>query len=51
MEYCKYCKDFNEEKEIMEICQIYISAIQGYFNYNCPVKYCPFCGKILNRYK
>lgn len=47
---CKYCSDFNEEKEEMEVSQIYLSS-SAYFNYECPIIYCPNCGKKLNKYK
>jgi len=47
---CKYCKDFNEEKEDMQITQLEIGT-DGYYNYECPIKYCPNCGTILEKYK
>jgi rubrerythrin len=47
---CKYCKDFNEEKNDMEIYEIDIIGV-GYFFYDCPIRYCPACGKILDKYK
>ncbi len=47
MEECEYCKDFNEESGHMEITEI---AIKGtYFFYDCPIRYCPNCGKLLVR--
>lgn len=49
-ERCRFCSDFNEENEDMTIEQIKIGE-DGYFNYECPMKYCPNCGKILNKYK
>ena len=48
--YCKYCEGLNEEKEEIRMEEIYIEA-WGYFRYECPVKYCPNCGTILNKYK
>ena len=50
MEECQYCNDFNNEKEEMIIDKIYIQTA-GHFWYQCPIKYCPNCGKILNKYK
>ena len=47
---CKYCKDFNEEKEDMQIVKLEIGT-DGYYNYECPIKYCPNCGMILEKYK
>lgn len=49
MKECKYCKDFNEESEEIRIEQIQVSTL-GYYNYDCPIKYCPSCGKVLDRY-
>jgi hypothetical protein len=39
---CKYCKDFNNEKEKIQISQITIKGL--YYNYDCPIKFCPNCG-------
>jgi Fe-S cluster assembly iron-binding protein IscA len=47
---CQYCKDLNNEKEKMKFVEIYIQRA-GCYDYECPIKYCPNCGKILNRYK
>ena len=47
---CKFCKELNEEIEEMRIDEIYIEAA-GYYIYYCPIKYCPNCGTILNKYK
>lgn len=47
---CKYCKDFNKEKEDMEIYKLLIGT-GGYYIYECPIKYCPNCGIVLNKYK
>ena len=47
---CKYCKELNEEKEKIRIEEIYISNA-GYYNYDMPLRHCPVCGKILNKYK
>lgn len=47
---CKYCKDFNEEKQDIEVDGIKIRSA-GYYNYSVPIIYCPACGKILNKYK
>jgi len=38
--FCKYCNEFNEEKQEMEIAEIYIRTA-GYYGYWCPIKYCP----------
>lgn len=46
---CKYCKDFNEEKSEMQIYEIYVE--ESYYIYECPIRYCPNCGKILNKYR
>jgi len=46
---CEYCKDFNKEKLDIEIYEILIAG--GYYFYECPIKYCPACGIILNKYK
>lgn len=49
---CKYCKEFIEEItrtyqkqkiSIVEICVGY----DGYYKYECPINYCPNCGKLL----
>jgi len=50
MTECKYCKGLNEEKEDMQIIQLEI-GIDGYYNYECPIKCCPNCGKLLEKYK
>jgi len=50
MEECIYCRDLNEEKENIQITGIHISKA-GHYNYYCPLKYCPVCGTILNKYK
>ena len=50
MKKCKYCKDFNEEKEDIQITQLEIGT-DGYYNYECPIKYCPNCGMMLRKYK
>lgn len=46
---CKYCKEFNEEKKEITIDEIMIGTT--YYIYECPIKYCPNCGTILNKYK
>lgn len=50
METCKYCEELNEEKEDIEIEEIYLKH-SGHFGYRCPVKHCPACGIILDKYK
>lgn len=48
MKKCKHCKDFNEEKYAITIDEI---RIQGsYYHYSCPIKFCPACGSVLNKY-
>jgi hypothetical protein len=47
---CKYCKELNKEKEKIAIDDIHIRTA-GYFGYYCPIRYCPNCGKILDKYK
>lgn len=49
MAKCNYCKEFNREKKDIEITDIRIGGI--FYNYNCPLKYCPSCGKLLSKYK
>jgi phage FluMu protein Com len=46
---CEYCKDLNAEKQDMEVSQIHM--LDGWFNYEIPIKYCPNCGKILKKYE
>lgn len=45
---CTYCKDFNEEKYNINICEVEIQG--GYYIYHCPINYCPSCGKRLARF-
>ena len=40
---CQYCKDFKEEKFPIEISELRIEG--SYYNYHCPINYCPNCGK------
>jgi len=47
---CKYCKELNEEPEKIEIEEIYLEQ-SGHYTYRCPIKHCPNCGTILNKYK
>lgn len=43
MNGCPYCKQLNEEKYPIEITEI---RIQGsYYNWNCHIHYCPYCGE------
>lgn len=46
---CPYCKDFNDEKYQINICEVEVQG--GYYHYYCPINYCPNCGKILKRFK
>jgi hypothetical protein len=50
MDKCKYCKDFNEEQESIDIHTIRLES-SGYYNYDCPIRYCPYCGTILKKYE
>ena len=47
---CKYCKELNEEKEKIRIEEIYI-AKAGCYSYSMPLRHCPVCGNILDKYK
>lgn len=49
MEGCKWCKELNAEKGEIRIDEIYID-IAGYYQYDCPIRHCPYCGKMLNKY-
>lgn len=46
---CVYCDDFNDETKDIEMSQIRIEGV-GFYNYECPIKFCPNCGNELNRY-
>jgi len=48
---CKYCNDLNEEKEAICITEIEIIPLDLVLGWKCLIKYCPFCGTILNRYR
>ena len=50
MSKCKYCEDFNKEKEEMKIYELEVGYQEFYF-YECLIKYCPACGTILDKYK
>ena len=50
MDKCKYCKQLNEEKEEITIDQIEIGC-DGFYDYSCPIRHCPNCGTILDKYK
>ena len=47
---CTYCKDLNSEPNEMRTETLYLNP-SGYYNYHIPIRYCPYCGKILNKYK
>lgn len=49
MTECEYCKDLNEEKYDVEIHEVYIQG--GYYNWGCMIRYCPYCGRKLDKYK
>ena len=40
---CEFCKDLEDETNV-EITEIKIRSV-GYYGWNCPVNYCPACGK------
>lgn len=42
---CIYCKDFNEEKEDIEISEVIVEGL--HYQYHCPLKHCPNCGEKL----
>lgn len=44
---CNYCKELNEEKNKIEIEQIYTG--DGYFDWSCVINFCPYCGEKLNK--
>jgi NADH pyrophosphatase NudC (nudix superfamily) len=46
---CKYCNELNKETEEIEIYELLIAG--GYYIWNAPIKYCPNCGKELDKYK
>jgi hypothetical protein len=48
MKKCEYCKDFDGEKEDIEITGINVGG--SFYNYNCPITHCPACGKLLDKY-
>lgn len=43
MKKCQYCKDFKDEEKDMEIAQLLVGS--SYYDYECPLNYCPSCGK------
>lgn len=47
---CKYCKELNEEDTIVEIREVEIKP-HGCFYWECPIKYCPNCGKEITGFK
>lgn len=47
---CKYCTELNEEKEKIRVDDIYIENA-GHYHYSIPIRHCPVCGKILDKYK
>ena len=49
MAECEHCKDFNQEKENIKVTDINVGGT--FYNYDCPIIYCPNCGKLLNKYK
>lgn len=49
MEDCIFCKELNEEKSEIEIDTIFIRPA-GYFNWHCPIRFCPACGTRLKKY-
>ena len=46
MKICKYCKELNEERYVV-IEEVYVDG--GYFKWPCPIRFCPYCGKPLDR--
>lgn len=46
---CTTCKELNEEKNEISIDSIYIQSA-GYYNWHRVIKFCPDCGKILDKY-
>lgn len=49
MAKCTHCDDFNDEPKYIEMSQILIDSV-GFYNYSCPINFCPNCGKELNRH-
>lgn len=49
MKHCEYCKDLNEEKEDIEISELFIQ--HSYYEYYMPIIYCPVCGKKLKKFE
>jgi rubrerythrin len=47
---CKWCNELNTETNDMRIDEIYIDRA-GHYGYKTPIKYCPNCGTILNKFK
>lgn len=47
---CEYCKELNTEPNRMYIDGLYINNA-GYYNYRMPIICCPYCGKLLDKYK
>ena len=47
---CKWCDELNTETKDMRVDEIYIDTA-GYYGYEVPIKYCPNCGTILNKFQ
>jgi hypothetical protein len=47
IETCKECKDFNERRDYTS------DSFEMCFKWECkcPIKHCPNCGKVLDKYK
>lgn len=48
MNKCVYCEELNEEKWSIEITELKIQS--SYYNWNCEIRHCPYCGKLLKKY-
>ena len=46
---CSYCDRLNKEVYEAEITQIKLQW-DGWYRFNCPIIYCPSCGRKLKRY-
>jgi len=49
MKLCKHCKNFAEEEKKMEMTQLQIMT--SFYNYDCPINYCPNCGNNIKEIK
>lgn len=47
---CQFCRELDKEKTEIHIKAIYIYGDAGYYNWSCPIRYCPYCGKKLKKY-